>query len=375
LEKADLCDGIFMVRAKPAGRGTVPRMQSEGIGRCEQPPGVTAIVPAYNESASIAATVRSLQAQTLPLTEIIVVDDCSTDDTGSIALALGATVLRPTNNTGSKAAAQSYALPYVQTEFCVAIDADTEVAPDGVELLLKPLRDPGVAASCGFVLPRFVKSIWERGRYVEYLFAFTFFKAVQDLFEKPFIASGCFSAYRVQSLRRVGGWSDRTMAEDMDLTWSLYRAGEKVRFVSEAVCYPIEPHSFHFLSKQLRRWSHGFIQNVRLHWRHLVHQPYLRSMVMVGIWDATVASFVSLLFLPLLTVFVHPAFALGFFLDLPAIAIPVITTAWRRGEVGRALLSLPCFLVMRVVSSLFMLRAVWLECVVMKPLLVYEKGH
>ena len=87
------------------------------------------------------------------------------------------------------------------------------------------------------------------------------------------------------------------------------------------------------------------------------------------------ASFVSLLFLPLLTVFVHPVFALGVFLDLPAIAIPVITTAWRRGEVGRALLSLPCFLVMRVVSSLFMLRAVWLECVVMKPLLVYEKGH
>jgi hypothetical protein len=31
--------------------------------------------------------------------------------------------------------------------------------------------------------------------------------------------------------------------------------------------------------------------------------------------------------------------------------------------------------VLRVVSSVFMLRAVWMECVMVKPLLVYEKGH
>jgi hypothetical protein len=98
-------------------------------------------------------------------------------------------------------------------------------------------------------------------------------------------------------------------------------------------------------------------------------------MVLISIWDAIVASLVSLLVLPLLVVFVHPAFAFGFFLDLPAIAVPVLVKAWQRGEVGRALLSLPCFLVMRVVSSVFMLRAAWLECVLMRPLLVYEKGH
>jgi biofilm PGA synthesis N-glycosyltransferase PgaC len=285
------------------------------------------------------------------------------------------TVLRPPANTGSKAGAQTYALSHVQTEFCIAIDADTEVAQEGVGLLMQPFVDPEVAATCGFVLPRYVDTIWERGRYIEYLFAFTFFKSVQDVFEKPLIASGCFSAYRVEPLRRAGGWSNRTMAEDMDLTWSLYRAGHKVRFVSDAVCYPIEPHDFYFLSKQLRRWSHGFIQNVRLHWRHIVHQPYLRSMVIVGIWDAVVSSLASLVILPLLAVLVHPAFVLGFFMDLPAVAIPVLVKGWQRREVGRVMLSLPCFLVMRLVSSVFMLRAAWLECVMMRPLLVYEKGH
>jgi cellulose synthase/poly-beta-1,6-N-acetylglucosamine synthase-like glycosyltransferase len=139
---------------------------------------VTAIIPAYNEAASIAATIRSLQAQTCPMSEIIVVDDCSTDDTGRIALEHGATLLRPPHNTGSKAGAQSYALSYVQTEFCIAIDADTEVSPDGVGLLMQPFTDADVAATCGFVIPRHIKTVWERGRYIEYLFAFTFFKAV-----------------------------------------------------------------------------------------------------------------------------------------------------------------------------------------------------
>ena len=69
-------------------------------------------------------------------------------------------------------------------------DADTEIDPEGIGHLMRALADPYVAAASGFVLPRYVTTIWERGRYVEYLFAFTFFKAVQDFFDKPLIASG-----------------------------------------------------------------------------------------------------------------------------------------------------------------------------------------
>lgn len=338
-------------------------------------PGVTALVPAYNEAASITETVRSLQGQSYPVEEIIVIDDFSTDGTGDIARALGATVLRPPQNTGSKAGAQNFALPFVRTELCMAIDADTVIAPDGVEKLVQSFDDPSLAASCGFVLPRRVSTVWERGRYIEYLFAFSFYKPIQDFFERPMIASGCFSAYRTHILKEVGGWSTRTMAEDMDLTWTLYAKGCKVRFVQEALCYPIEPHDLHFLSKQLRRWSHGFLQNVRLHWREVLHLPYLRSVLAVGMWDATVASLAYLAVLPLLAIFVHPLFLLGYVIDLPAVAVPVIAKGIERGELGRVLLSLPCFLVMRLVNSVFMLRAIWSEFVLGRTLLVYEKGH
>jgi biofilm PGA synthesis N-glycosyltransferase PgaC len=143
---------------------------------------ITAIIPAYNEAASITDTILSLQSQTYSVTEIIVVDDFSNDGTGDIARELGATVVRPPQNTGSKAGAQTFALTYVRTEFCMAIDADTVVAPDGVEKLVAAFEDDRVAAACGFVLPRHVSSIWERGRYIEYMFAFTFFKQIQDFF-------------------------------------------------------------------------------------------------------------------------------------------------------------------------------------------------
>ena len=338
---------------------------------------LTVIIPAFNEAATVADTVRSVLGQTTPPARVIVVDDRSTDATGSLAAAAGAEVIRPPENTGSKAGAQNLALGLVETPYCMAIDADTTLAPDAVERLLAPLHsDPDLAAVCGYVLPRHVGSVWERGRYVEYLLSFTFYKPTQDYYGKPLIASGCFSAYRTDRLRREGGWSERTRAEDMDLTWSFYQSGQAVGFVPEAVCYPIEPHDFGFMSKQLRRWSHGFVQNVRLHWKGILPLGFLSTVVAVALFDAVVASMIYLVVLPLLAVVLAaPLLLLVYVIDVPAVLVPVLVTAWRRGEVVRALVSLPCFFVLRAVNGFFMLEALWTEVVLRRPLLVYEKGH
>jgi len=337
---------------------------------------LTVIIPAYNEAESVADTIRSLQQQSVQLREIIVVDDGSTDETGAIARACGVTVLRPERNTGSKAGAQNVALAQIDTEFTMAIDADTTLAPNAIELLMPALQaDPGIAAVCGSVIPRNVSTLWERGRYVEYLCAFTFYKPIQDYYSKPLISSGCFSAYRTRILQAHGGWSTRTMAEDMDITWSFYQAGYGVRFVPEAVCYPIEPHDYHFMSKQLRRWSHGLIQNIQLHWRGVLHVPYLRSVVAVTLWDATIASFAFLFLIPLLALTISPAFLLGYVIDTPALLVPVLVGAWPRRELGRALASIPGFWVLRMVNAVFFLRAFMAEVVLGQRLRVYEKGH
>jgi biofilm PGA synthesis N-glycosyltransferase PgaC len=257
----------------------------------------------------------------------------------------------------------------------MAIDADTVLEPDAIERALEEMVDPDVAATCGFVLPRRVRSLWERGRYIEYLLAFTFFKGIQDYFAKPLISSGCFSVYRTDVLRQLGGWSDRTMAEDMDLTWTLYRHGWKVRFTPKAVCYPVEPTTLRIMSKQLRRWSHGFVQNVRLHWTGIGRLGFLRSAVAVACWDALAASLLFLVGIPLLAVLVSPFFLLGYIVDAPVLLVPIVSGATRRRELGKALASLPSFFVLRVVNAVFMLQALWQVVVRKRPLRVYEKGH
>jgi len=337
---------------------------------------VTVIVPAYNEAESVGDTIRSLQTQTAPPREIIVVDDCSTDGTGQVARALGVTVVRPRANTGSKAGAQNVALPSVQTPLTMALDADTVLAPDAIERLLPAFDRPPVAAACGFVLPRRVETLWERGRYVEYLFAFTYYKQVQDYYGKPLISSGCFSMYRTDALWAHGGWSSATLAEDMDLTWSLYQAGREVRFVPEAVCYPIEPRTMALMGKQLRRWSHGFIQNVKRHWRGLLTVPYLRSAVAVAFWDATLAAVAFLVLLPMLAVVLrNPWVLLGYLIDAPVVLVAVLAGAAPRREIGRALVSAPAFFVLRLVNAVFFLRAAWAELALGRSLRTYEKGH
>ena len=337
--------------------------------------GPTVIVPAFNEAASIADTIASIRAQTAPVAEILVVDDCSTDETGDVARRAGARVIRPPANTGSKAGAQTFALDFVDTPHVLAIDADTTLAPDAIGRLSAAFLDPDVVAACGFVLPRYVRTIWERGRYVEYVFAFSFYKPIQDHYGVPLVSSGCFSMYRTDVLRAHGGWSNRTMAEDMDLTWQFHQCGHRVRFVPAAVCWPIEPHDFHFMRCQLRRWSHGFVQNVGLHWRGILDVPWLRATVAVAVWDSTVASIAYLLALPVLAAFVSPLFLLGYLVDFPVVLVPVLWHAWRRREVGRALASMPGFLVLRAVNGLFLLSATWSEVVRGRRLDVYEKGH
>ncbi len=336
---------------------------------------LTVIVPAYNEAGMIAETVASIRNQTVEVAAILVVDDGSSDDTGRRAAEAGATVLRPPANTGSKAGAQNFALSQVGTPLVMAVDADTTLAPDAIERLLPAFSDAGIAAACGFVVPRHVRTVWERGRYLEYLFAFGFYKPIQDSLHHPLISSGCFSAYRTAVLCRLGGWPTRTLTEDMDLTWSLYQQGLGVRFIPEAVCYPVEPHSYRFMHKQLRRWSHGFVQNVRLHWRALLHLRGLRGFVAVAFWDAVVASLVYLVVIPWLAIRVSPLFLLGYVIDAPVVMVPVFATARRRREVRRAFRSLPGFFVLRTINACFMLEAVVSELIANRTFKTYEKGH
>jgi hypothetical protein len=64
---------------------------------------ITVLIPAHNEAATIATTIRSLREQTIPIASITVVCDNCTDDTARIAGSLGVNVMETAGNKARKA--------------------------------------------------------------------------------------------------------------------------------------------------------------------------------------------------------------------------------------------------------------------------------
>ena len=96
---------------------------------------VTVIIPAYNEARAIHAVVTDLVEADLPfVAEIIIIDDGSTDETGRLAQAAGARLIRHRQNRGYGAALKS-GIRAAQTEFVLTYDADGQHRPDQLTTL------------------------------------------------------------------------------------------------------------------------------------------------------------------------------------------------------------------------------------------------
>ncbi len=108
-------------------------------------PRCLAIVPAWNEGASIGAVVGDLRALASPAIEVVVIDDGSTDDTALHAKAAGARVIRMPFNTGIGGAVQAGYQLAERERFDVAIqvDGDGQHPADQVQLLVAHLIDTG----------------------------------------------------------------------------------------------------------------------------------------------------------------------------------------------------------------------------------------
>lgn len=121
---------------------------------------VTIIIPAYNESGSIQDTVLALKS--IPsIAQVIVVNDCSTDNTGDLAAAAGAEVYNLPKNVG-KGGALNYGLKYAKGDIIGFIDGDLGKTAVEVEKLIIPVlekkadmtigRFPSAAKKGGFGL-------------------------------------------------------------------------------------------------------------------------------------------------------------------------------------------------------------------------------
>lgn len=231
------------------------------------------IVPAFNEAANIAGTVRSLVGNDYPGLEVIVVDDGSTDGTADIveALALpGVYVLRQAN--AGKPAALNTGIRYARHDLLVLVDGDTVFEHDAIGRLLQQFRDPSVGAISGNAKVANRAGLLGRWQHLEYVIGFNLDRRMSDVGRCMTTVPGAIGAFRRPAVAGVDGVSAQTLAEDTDFTMALVRSGWRVVYEPSAIAWTEAPATVRQLWRQRYRWCYGTMQAMWKHRRALVER-------------------------------------------------------------------------------------------------------
>jgi len=279
-------------------------MQSDAL------PPITILVPAYNESATIEASVTAILTLEYRNFEVIVVNDGSKDDTmgrlrhafdlfeiprtypDTIPSAPVRAVYRSRARTrlmvidkenGGKADSLNAAINASRFPLVIAVDADTLIEPDALLRLTRPfLLGRKIAAVGGTVrvansctvkdgrvadarVPRrFLPGI----QVVEYLRAFLFGRLGWNRLGGSLVISGAFGLFRKEYLLAIGGYRLESIVEDMDLVIRLHRylrrqkIAYEISFIPDPVAWTEVPESGRILGRQRERWHRGLIAAV-----------------------------------------------------------------------------------------------------------------
>jgi cellulose synthase/poly-beta-1,6-N-acetylglucosamine synthase-like glycosyltransferase len=286
-------------------------------------PGISVLVPAFNEEAVIVESVRSLLSLRYPRHEVVVTSDGSTD--GTIATLVEAFDLAPVRiaprdgvptatvrqtyvsrrhsnllvvdkDNGGRSDALNAGLNVARHPYVCVIDADSLLEDDALLKVAKPiLDDPDLLAATGGTIriangcrvdhgrvieARLPSSRLATVQVLEYFRAFLVARVGWSRLNALGIISGAFGLFHRSLLETVGGYWTPTVGEDFELTLRLHRhlreRGEpyRIAFVSDPVCWTEVPEQFATLGRQRRRWQRGLWEGLRRHQPMLLNRRY-----------------------------------------------------------------------------------------------------
>jgi cellulose synthase/poly-beta-1,6-N-acetylglucosamine synthase-like glycosyltransferase len=249
-------------------------------------PKVTVQLPIFNERNVSQRLIEAAAALDYPRDklEIQALDD-STDETVEIVdnvvtrlreRGLNAVAVRRGNREGYKAGALEYGMSITKSEFFAVFDADFVPAPDFLRKTIPAFfADDRIA---------FVQTRWGHLNRDESLLTRCQALGIDGHFlvEQPARAAaglfmnfnGTAGVWRRKAIEDVGGWSNATLTEDLDLSYRVQLAGWRPYYIEEVVAPAEIPVTITALKSQQFRWAKGSIQTARLMLPRVWRGPY-----------------------------------------------------------------------------------------------------
>lgn len=252
-------------------------------------PMVSVMVPAHNEGIVIGDTVRSLLAFDYPSDryEIIVINDNSSDNSAEILEALQMEyrgrqlhVINTDAKTGGrgKSGALNNGYKIAKGEYIVIYDADNTPEPKALKTLVWEIENDD---SLGAVIGKFRTrnkdaSLLTRFINIETLCFQWMAQAGRWNLLKLCTIPGTNFIIRRSIIDAIGGWDEKAIAEDTEISFRIYMMKKKIKFAPEAVTWEQEPQTLPVWFRQRTRWVKGNIyvlmKNFPLLWKKEARQ-------------------------------------------------------------------------------------------------------
>ena len=260
-------------------------------------PGVSFIVPAYNEESLIVETIQTYLSLPQEKKEIIVINDGSHDQTMNL-LRVMYQLRKADDPTGrlyqsithpilkvieaphmGKAQAMNFGIRFAKFDLICTMDADTIPMARGVEACLRAFARDSKLKACGGVIQvlstqqlKDNSPLMDRAKEwltsfqrLEYLRTFVCERLGWSYLGSTILISGAFCMLKKEAINKIGGFSPRSITEDFDLIVRLRRAFPKdanFRILPVTTCYTQVPRKIRHLSKQRMRWQMGLMQTL-----------------------------------------------------------------------------------------------------------------
>lgn len=240
-------------------------------------PNVCIQLPVYNEAENIKDLLNCISTMEWPKNrlEIQLLDD-STDETSKIAKKildhigiqnpkLNIQHIRRDKRIGYKAGALNEGLKISNADFFAIFDADFRPNPCFLKKMIPHFRGNKIAAiqaawsyknSSENILTRIQKIFLNGHFYLE--------QNGRYLRDLPFNFNGTGGIWRGSVLRELGGWSSKTVTEDLYLSYIAQLKGYKLVFVSDQSVLSEIPNNINSFMVQQKRWAKGNGQTLRL---------------------------------------------------------------------------------------------------------------